>query len=149
QKAPVSAVRGMAWPGPWRPLGVCHAATTWKRLPASRRSSAPPSGGTLARTGGSPRNPSTKRSSERLKATLRTILHLPDLPDLMVQQHIKPDQGCQAEGERAGREGSATAAQRVPSAPRAVATKKVRLGRTVQRAPPIVAAPATAKPRIA
>ena len=47
-----------------------------------------------------------------------------------------------------GREGSASAAQRVPAAPRPAATKKVRLGRIVQSAPPIAAAPATAKPRI-
>src|SRR5262249_6072840 len=49
-------------------------------------------------------------------------------------------------GER-GWEGSVRAAQSVPRPPRAAATAKVKLGRTVQRSPPSVAAPATAKPR--
>src|SRR5262249_12901797 len=48
----------------------------------------------------------------------------------------------------AGRDGSITAAQRVPATPSRAATEKVRLGRIVHSAPPTAAAPATTKPRI-
>ena len=48
-----------------------------------------------------------------------------------------------------GEAGKKRAAQSVPATPRAPAARNVKAGRMVQSAPPTVAAPATAKPRIA